>query len=259
MAPDGVTTELRSPLYHQIYLVLKQQILDGTLPEGARLPAEQDLMDRYGVSRITAKRALDELAGIGLVERRRGKGTTVKARRREPSPLQGGMDGLLENLLTMGLETQVRLLSLDYVRAPDDVSAAMEVEAGTIMQRAVRVRSHQGEPFSHLTTYVPEEIGRRFDADDLQSKALLALLEEHGLVIGAADQVLSATLAAGDVAAALGVDMGAALLRLVRVVRDVDGRAVEHITALYRPDRYQYRMELSRVRDRGAYRWSARR
>lgn len=259
--PDAsISSQMRSPLYHQIYLVLKQQILDGTLPPGARLPAEQDLMDRYGVSRITAKRALDELAAIGLVERSRGRGTTVKGKPRATSaPVKGGMDGLLENLVTMGLETEARLLSFDYVRAPDDVSAAMGLPAGSTMQRAVRVRMMKGEPFSYLVTYVPEEIGRLFSERDLMAKPMLALLEENGLVIGAAEQTFSAALAAGEVAVALGLDMGAALLKLVRVVKDEQGRPVEHITALYRPDRYQYRMALSRIRERDRNRWQAER
>jgi len=262
MAISSISSEMRSPLYHQIYLVLKQQILDGTLPSGARLPAEQELMETYGVSRITAKRALDELAGIGLVERKRGRGTTVKDRpRRSMSPVKGGMDGLLESLLSIALETQPHLLHFDYVRAPDEVTVAMGLPFGTVMQHAVRIRVMDGVPFSYLETYVPEEIGRRFDRQDLAEKPMLALLEEGGLVIEAAEQTFSATLAAGQVAEALGVDMGTALLKLVRVVKDETGRPVEYITALYRPDRYQYRMALSRVRDRerGRNRWQAER
>ena len=59
----------RTPLYHQIFLILRQQILDGVHAVGERLPTEQEITKRYGVSRITAKRALDELASAGYVER----------------------------------------------------------------------------------------------------------------------------------------------------------------------------------------------
>ena len=66
-----------TPLYHQLYSLLKARILDGTLALGLRLPPEEQLADLFKVSRITAKRAMDDLATEELVERRRGRGTHV--------------------------------------------------------------------------------------------------------------------------------------------------------------------------------------
>ena len=65
------------PLYFQLYSLLKQAILNGTVACGTQMPTEQQLAEAFGVSRITAKRAMDELAAETLVERRRGKGTHV--------------------------------------------------------------------------------------------------------------------------------------------------------------------------------------
>lgn len=66
-----------TPLYHQLYTVLKTMVIDGTLELGARMPTEEQLAELFAVSRITAKRAMDELANENLVQRRRGKGTHV--------------------------------------------------------------------------------------------------------------------------------------------------------------------------------------
>ncbi len=63
-------------------------------------------------------------------------------------------------------------------------------------------------------------------------------------------------LATPDVAAALGVDVGSALIALTRVVYDAKGRGVEHLAALYRPDRYAFRMDLVRTGDDDGRRWS---
>ena len=76
---------------------------------------------------------------------------------------------------------------------------------------------------------------------------MLALLEAAGVRVGSASQTLSAKLADSKVAAMLDVDVGAALLSVQRVVRDVAGRPVQVLRGLYLPDLYEYRMELSRV------------
>ena len=72
-----VDDQLRTPLYHQIYLVLRDKIVDGVFGANDIVPGEQEVVRQFGVSRITAKRALDELAASGLVVRERGRGTRV--------------------------------------------------------------------------------------------------------------------------------------------------------------------------------------
>jgi len=247
---------LRTPLYHQIYLVLSQKIAEGTYGLNDLLPSEQELTRAYGVSRITAKRALDELAAAGLAVRERGRGTRVDVGS-APLPASAPVYGLFENLMSMGLETDVRLLEFGYVGASDDVARALQCPPGALVQRALRVRMLDGAPFSHLTTFVPEDVGRRFDRDDLASTALLALLERAGVRVAAAEQTITGTLADATVAPLLETEVGAALTRITRVVRDADGRPVEYITALYRPDRYQVRMVLSRVYGNDENRWAS--
>ncbi len=234
------------PLYHQIYLTLRDQIANGNYAHDDFLPTEQELIRQYGVSRITAKRALDELKMDGLVVRARGRGTRVQTANRVPS-VRAPIEGLVENILAMGLKTEVELLEFDYVPADRDMAAALKCAVGDIVQRAVRVRSLDGEPFSHLVTHVPEAIGRTYTRRELATRPLLLLLERSGASISHAEQVLTATLAGGGVAQLLNVPVGAALLRIMRTVYDQNGRPVEHIVGSYRPDRYQYAMTLSRA------------
>jgi len=263
LANDSSTTalvddRLPTPLYHQVYLILRDQIRSGGFGFDDILPGEQDAAALFGVSRITAKRALNELAGDGYVKRERGRGTRVIYRAPVP-PVDASVEGLLENLLVMGLETQVDLLAFDYVTPGAVVARALRCADGDQVQRAVRVRRLQGEPFSHLTTFVPEAVGRSYSRDDLAGQPLLALLERSGVVIGRAEQTITATLADAQVSRALGLELGSPLLGINRVVFDEAERPVEYISALYRPDRYQYRMNLSRVGDRRTRTWSAAR
>ncbi len=250
-----IDERLPTPLYHQVYLVLRNKILSGAYAFEETLPGEQETMELFGVSRITAKRALDELAEDGFVKRERGRGTKVIYRAPTP-PVEASIEGLLENILAMGLETQVDLLEFGYVKPDAEVSALLRCNPGDPVQRAIRIRRIEDEPFSHLTTYVPEDIGRTFGREDLASRPMLALLERSGIVIGRAEQTISATLADALVARTLDVQLGSPLLSIRRIVFSRDERPVEYISALYRPDRYQYRMNLTRVGEDGRRSWS---
>ena len=251
----AVNRRLRAPLYHQIYLILKQKICDGAYGFGDLLPSEQELGRDYRVSRITAKRALDELAADGLVVRQRGRGTTVSFRPPSP-PIRSSVEGLLENLQMMGLKTEVALLDFGYVPAPEEIARALACDPGTPVQHALRVRSLEGEPLSCLTTHVPEAIGRSYERGDLARTPLLTLMERCGVQVSSAEQVIGATLADTRVAPLLKVEIGAPLLQVTRTVYDQAQNPVEHLTALYRPDRYQYRMVLSRVDRENEKQWS---
>jgi len=251
----SIDERLPTPLYHQIYLVLRNRILKDEYPHNSRLPGEEEVARQFGVSRITAKRAINDLAADGFVVRERGRGTRVTYLA-PATPVRANVEGLLENLLEMGLKTEVELLEFDYVLPGEEVARALQCEADDEVQRAVRVRRLEGEPFSYLTTHVPAHIGRSYGRDDLAARPLLSLLERDGIVVSSAEQTITAILADVETAPALRIELGSALLRIDRIVYDQQDRPVEYITALYRSDFYQYRMMLSRVQNEKVKTWS---
>jgi GntR family transcriptional regulator len=229
----------------QVYLILRDRILSGAVAFGARLPTEHELAERHGVSRVTVRRALGELARERLIERRRSAGTRV-VYRPAPAPMTADISGVLANLADMGRRTAVKLLSFDHVPAEGTVAQALGVPADQLLQRSVRVRSVDGLPFSYLTTHVPESLSVTFTRQELASRPLLELLDRAGVKVEHARQRISAGLATPEVAEALGLHTGSPLIELVRVVYDQTGRAVEHLHALYRPDRYAFEIDLVR-------------
>ena len=239
----------------QIYLVLRDRIAGGHYADKAALPVEQELAAEHGVSRATVRKALGALETEGLITRRQGAGTFVNADGQQ-RPMAADFSDALAHLTEMGRTTSVRLLAFGYEDAPAPVAEALGLEPGASVQRSVRVRALDGAPFSHLTTYVPEAIGRTYTEADLASRPLLSLLERSGLVLDRATQSVGAQLATPEIAAALEVETGSALIALTRTVFDRDGRGIEHLAALYRPDRYVFRMDLVRAQDRDGARWS---
>lgn len=239
----------------QVYMVLRDRILSGAVGFGAKLPTENELAEFHGVSRVTVRRALGELARERLIERRRSAGTSV-IYRPSPAPMTADISGVLANLAAMGRRTAVKLLSFDYVPAEGPVAEALGVAKDQLLQRAVRVRSVDGVPFSYLTTHVPESVSVTFTKQELASRPLLELLERAGVKAEQARQRISAGLATPDVAEALGVRTGSPLIELVRVVYDQAGRGVEHLHALYRPDRYAFEIDLVRSGKADTKAWS---
>ena len=102
---DGLSKASPEPLYYQLYSLLKGMILDGTLGKGERMPTEEQLAETFKVSRITAKRAMDELAAESLVERRRGKGTHI-IYEYSPKPVKAPLVGMLQEIESMARNTE---------------------------------------------------------------------------------------------------------------------------------------------------------
>jgi GntR family transcriptional regulator len=245
-----VTSALPVPKYHQIYLVLREQLHEGRFSGG--VPGEIALMHEFGVARVTVRKALERLAAEHLIRRTPGRGTVplpIHSHRLAASARHGGDDerfGAFENLIRLGLSTHVKVLSVRAAPCPAEVAEALHVEVGEPVQKAQRVRLTREGPLSHLTTYVPQALAP-FGRRQLARKPILMLLEESGVQIGRATQVISARLADAAVAQHLDVAIGSALLSVQRLVFDRRERPVQWLFALYRPDRYEYRSELSRM------------
>lgn len=240
------------PKYHQVYLVLREQLHEGQYSEG--VPGELALMAQFSVARVTVRRALSQLAQEGLISREPGRGTrSLVPNRREQtvsSPeksQQARLTGLLENLVSMGLRTTVKVLSVQRLVAPHDVAVLLQMQEGELAQKAQRVRYTKEGPLSHITTWVPERIAKGFGRKELAQKPILMLLEESGVRVGRAQQSISAKLADAAIAAHLDVAIGSALLAVNRLIYDTQDRPIQWLQGLYRPDRYEYQMQLSRV------------
>jgi GntR family transcriptional regulator len=258
-----VDSTLPLPKYHQVYLVLREQLAEGRF--GGALPGELALADQFGVARVTVRRALERLAAEGLVERSPGRGTVPRAAAAEPAARAraGGaaaapapaLGGLLGHLVHASLGTRVRVLELATLPAPAPVAQVLQIEPGAPVCRARRLRRTRAGPLSLITTHVPAALAAGIERAALAREPMLRLLERGGVRIGGAQQSISARLADADAARHLDVAVGSALLAVSRLVHDEAGRPVQWLQGLYRPDRYEYRMQLSRVGEVDAQVW----
>lgn len=234
------------PLYHQIYLALRDQIYSGVLGHGAQVPTEHELTAHFGVSRITARRALKELAENDLVERRRRTGTRVIYRAR-PAPLEMSPEQAVESLIAFGRDTDVQVVDYATEPATPDVAAVLGLSPGDKIVRATRIRSLRGEPLGVIESVVPAAIGAGLTRAKLNRMPLLELLRANGHIVREGQQLVSAVGADPVLASRLQVEPRAAIIRIERLSRSGSGAPLARTIAHYRGDRYRLALDMHAV------------
>jgi GntR family transcriptional regulator len=235
-------------------MVLRQQIRDGFY-DVTGVPGELQLAEQYDVARVTIRRAIADLVAEGLVSRRAGVGTTVNRDHASRTARVKHSGGLLENIVSAVAKTSIRVVEFDFWPCPPDVAADLSIAPQDNVLRVSRVRSYDGQPVSLTVAYLPADIGALLKPRALAKEAMLTILQNHGISMGSANQTISACLADAQVAELLHENVGAALLSVVRVVRDEEGRPIQRLRGLYRPELYDYRMVLSGAGGDGSRVW----
>lgn len=231
------------PLYHQIYLALRDQILTGQLGSGAAVPTEHELAGHYGVSRITARRALDELAVHRLVERRRRTGTRVIFRA-PAAPIEANIDHAVDALITFGRATTVELLTSTMRPAPPEVARLLRLSPSSDVLCSRRIRYVDGEPLGVVDSYVAPAFTAGVTDERLASTPLLEVLRDAGHTVGGGSQTVSAISADPSFTALMKTEPRAAVIRIERVVTLADGTPMLFTIAQYRGDRYRLTIDL---------------
>lgn len=240
------------PLYHQLYFHLRRSIVE-MMPEqeDAPLPSEPALAAQFGVSRVTVRKTLQELEAEGLVRRVRGLGTFPS--RSGPQPPRSNISSVIDNLLSVGTSTTAVNLSWDMVDAAADIAATLG--SGRVL-RIVRIRSFGAQPMSLTTLYIPERLAGLLDAAASANEPIIRVLERNGVLASQADQTISALSADEMAARHLKVKAGAPLIAMRRLMFEADRRPILHQESLYPPDRFEYRMTLSRAMLGPTGRWT---
>jgi GntR family transcriptional regulator len=247
MAP--ITTSIDpanpAPLYAQVEAVLASDIADGALPAGAQLPSEDRLIERFGVSRPTVRRAVQNLTGRGLVEIQRGKGTFVT--RPKITQELTALTGFVEDMQALGRRPTARLINKEVVAADKAVAHQLALAAGTHVVRIRRVRLADGQPVSFDETYLPREIGEKVITNDLEVEPIFALLERmYDVPLVEAEYRLEAVSAEAAVAEGLGVEAGSPLFLIERTSYSAGGRPVDYEKLYYRGDMIRFVTRLAR-------------
>lgn len=232
------------PLYVQVEEALLAR-LGVDLHPGDRMPTEDALISEFGVSRITVRRAVQNLAARGLVVTKPGSGTFVAAPRISQSLTE--LTGFVEDMEARGMQATARVLTVREMAAPKDVLAALDLPLGSRVTFIERVRLADGHPVSFDRTYLVPELGRLVAQDDLENEPIFALLEHrHNTPLLEASYALQAVAADAEVAEALETPVGSPVFRIERTSYTHGQRPVDHEVLHYRGDAITFTTRLPR-------------
>jgi GntR family transcriptional regulator len=232
-------------LYSRVETVLANEIADGDLKVGDQLATEDSLIARFGVSRITVRRAVQNLVSRGLVEIRRGKGTFVAA----PKITQDlkELSGFVEDMHALGRKPTARVISKEIVTADAAVAGQLALTKGERVVRIRRVRLADGIPLSYDETYLPLEIGKKIITNNLKAEPIFSLLErKYDVPLIEAEYKLDAVAADTEVAAALKVEQRSPIFRIERTSYSTGSRPVDYERLYYRGDLVRFATRLVR-------------
>jgi GntR family transcriptional regulator len=243
-----VSTDAGVPLHRQLFLVLHDEIDRGVIAPGDPLPTEQTLCDQFGVSRITVRRALADLAEQGYIERRQGVGSFVREHGpAEPTDvsdvLRAGrsyMDGLRQSQF----ETEVEVVELGARRPPRSIGEALGTSGELLHIVRVRRQRRTGEPLIVSDAWLPNELAELLTESALLRSPLYELLSDAGVVMDRVQHEITAEIAGPRNAHLLDTAIGAALLRLNRLV-SVAGAPHHQLSVLLSPSRSRVVMSQS--------------
>ncbi|MGV8959765.1 MAG: GntR family transcriptional regulator [Stenotrophomonas sp.] len=239
--------DLRTPLYHQLQEFLRGLIVRGEIRDGEQLPREEELARRLDISRVTVRQALQVLAEEGLLVRQRGRGTRVTCAQSRtqamPVPLKTPLGELIDNLDTLAVNTQVRLLAWERALPPQPVREAFSLDEGERLVHCIRVRSRHGYPFGYYVSWTRTE-HPAFNAERLAHGSRIELFRHCGLDIVRVQQTISA--AAVDAVPAMHLQMAPtqAVMTMERRSYGRDQQLLDLLDIQYRPDQLRYQMRL---------------
>ena len=225
--------------------VTRQQVLDliGRLGVGNAIPSERQLSVDLGVSRLTVRAALDDLAREGYVIRRRGSGTYVQ----QPKIAQElTMTSFSEDMRRRGMTPGSTTLSIDRVLAGARLGRLLHVSPSEEILVIKRLRLADGETMAIETLHLPASLVPGLEPKDLAGSFYELVRDRYGVAIASGTQAIEPTVTNEEESAALGVPLHSPAFLFERTSRDDDGRTVEYVQSVYRGDRYRIVTELSR-------------
>ncbi len=227
-------------LYQQVQAAISDMIEAHRLRPGEALPSEKELELTYGVSRITVRRALEELERNGRVIRSKGKSARVA------QPIQAHartrLDDDFVTMLDLTRGTVPAILRFEWLLPDNELKEALELTTHEPVLRVDRVRKNNGRPTLHTVSHVPAFIGAKLDKDELSKTTMIELLAKSGIIPVHVEQFMSAVPCSEEIAQHLQIAENSPVFQIERIVRDDSDRVIQSLTISFRGDSFVYNL-----------------
>lgn len=235
MCLNGLVTK-----YHAVRDLLLDRL--ETMAPGDQFPPERDLAQEIGVSRMTLRRAIDELVAQGAVRRRHGSGVFATGPKLDQAL---AASSFTEDMRARGLKPGAHTLEFEVSPAGTRVQRQLQLSEGEEIVAVRRLRLADDEPIALEELHVPRRLLPSLRADDLENQSFYELLHQHGIEISSSVQTIEPTVVEAEGARHLGVPVHTPALLFERTSRSAQGTPIEFVRSVYRGDRYKIRTELT--------------
>lgn len=239
----SIIIESRSPtpLYVQLVEQFRHMIESGELKPGDQFPTELELVEKYGVARITVRRAINELVQDGLLVRRQGKGTFVARPKIERELIN--VSSFSNRMLAQGLHPSSKVMGVERISATAKLARILGAPEGAPLVVIRRIRYANEEPTALETSYLVEERCPGIAHRDLSQQSLYKILEEeYCLTPDHSRRTLEVTSATSTEARLLQLHVGAPLFLIKATVYTADETVMEYAKLLFRADRFRFQL-----------------
>lgn len=234
-----------TPIYEQIYQNLKTKIDETEFSAGEAFPSERELAEKFGVSRMTVRQALNALKQDGLIYHERGIGAFVSKRKLDVHTRN--LVGFTEEMKERGLNPSSKLLLAKIEKADEETAKDLGIEIGEEVFHLQRLRLADDSPMAFEDAYLPSLRYENLDKIDLEKVSLYEVLEkEYGVRMSHAEEFLEAMAVTKKIGDALSIKKGDPVLMVHRVVFSDANLAVESVKTFYRADRYRATFHLTK-------------
>lgn len=230
------------PLYAQIKNNILEYIESNDLQPNSPLPSEREIAENFQVSRLTVRKAIENLIQEGVAFRLPGKGTFVNIPKIEQPLLV--LKSFTEAIKQEGHTPGTKLLDYEITKATKNVCNQLNLPFGSESTKVRRLRFVDNNPFSLATSYIPLKYSSEFTHENLQSESLYSLLEKlNGITLAKTNMQIDVAIADPYNALLLNIKPGSPLFYLHGTVKDQKNEVIEYFEVFYRGDRLRFSTE----------------
>ncbi len=228
------------PVYFQLKNLILEKIKSGEYPAGSLIPSERELSENLGISRMTARQAINQLASENYLVREKGKGTYVNKVKFE----QRNIMSFSETVKRLGMVPHTRVLEFSEDKDCFDVKQALELEPQEKIYRVKRLRLADDTPIAVEEVFLPEKLCPDINKLDLTRSLYDLLKNTYSVEISHVDNNIEAIKADKESRQLLMLEAGIPVLKISGTSYTREGRKLFYERDVYRADKYKYSVRI---------------
>ena len=231
------------PIFREVAQKIRERVLDGTYVSSQRLPSEYELAKEFDVSRLTVRKAIDELIAQNILVKQKGRGTYAMQSQKIQSG-RSGLQGFSEAAKAYGKESRTVLIQFEETPFEEQLWETLQADSRETIYHIVRLRGFDEEPMTVENLHVRAKY-LPFESEKQLTDSIFQLIEKK-IEIAYSHQEVEAVLVDTEMSRLLQVPVGNPLLLVHSITYSVTGVPILYDTSYYRADKYTFKNTLHR-------------